>query len=154
MPAAPVFALPLGEVIKITLPGDPIGKGRPRARIVTTKTKGQFISFYTPAETVTYEQALAWAGKAAMKGRKPLLGALRVTVKAFMVPPESWSGIKRTKALNDEIRPSVKPDADNILKILDALNKIVWHDDAQIVDARIEKRYWISPSLNIQVEEL
>jgi Holliday junction resolvase RusA-like endonuclease len=154
MPAAIVATLPLGEVISITLPGAPIAKGRARSRIVYPRKGTPFISFYTPAETVSYERALARVGKTAMRARAPLDGALKVTVTAYMPAPPSWSGVKRAKAMAGEIRPSVKPDADNVLKTLDALNGIVWIDDAQIVDAQIIKTYSASPRLVIEITAL
>ena len=34
---------------------------------------------------------------------------------------------------------TVKPDADNILKLIDGLNGIAWHDDAQVTEAIVHK---------------
>jgi Holliday junction resolvase RusA-like endonuclease len=154
MPASLAATLPLGETIRIELPGVPLGKGRPRGRIVMPRNKAPFISFYTPAASAAYETALKWVGRVAMRSRKPFTGALQVAVTAHMPVPESWSETKRGKALAGEIRPSVKPDADNILKMLDGLNTVVWVDDAQIVDARILKIYSAAPKLVIEVTEL
>ncbi|WP_082524133.1 RusA family crossover junction endodeoxyribonuclease [Methylobacterium sp. Leaf399] len=42
----------------------------------------------------------------------------------------------------------------NLLKVLDALNEVVWRDDKQIAKAAIEKRYGAKPELVIQIEEL
>ncbi|MBQ2175307.1 MAG: RusA family crossover junction endodeoxyribonuclease, partial [Alphaproteobacteria bacterium] len=40
------------------------------------------------------------------------------------------------------LKHTVKPDLDNLTKaLLDALNDIAWHDDAQIVDLQIRKEY-------------
>ena len=66
-------------MIVIELPGEPRGKGRPRSRIARGGAGQQFVAVYTDAKTRAYEKALAWAGKAAMGGRKPLLGPLAVT---------------------------------------------------------------------------
>ena len=44
--------------------------------------------------------------------------------------------------LNGRIRPTKKPDTDNIIKIIcDALNGLAYKDDAQIVSNSTEKRY-------------
>ena len=40
--------------IYFVVPGQPIGKGRPRA-----STRGGFVRMYTDAKTVTYENAIA-----------------------------------------------------------------------------------------------
>ena len=44
--------------------------------------------------------------------------------------------------LNNEIRPTVKPDADNVVKsVLDALNKLIYKDDSQVTDLLVHKYY-------------
>jgi len=113
-------------VIVIELPGEPKGKGRPRFG------RGRA---YTPADTRSYEEALAWEGRRVMGSRQPLDGPLCVRIEA-----------KRSKP------PTAKPDADNIGKMADALNGIVWRDDCQIVDMRIIKTRADVPSLTITVE--
>ena len=81
-------------------------------------------------------------------------GPLKVTVTASLAVPASWSTKKRDAALAGVIQPIGRPDVDNYLKMLDALNSIVWLDDGQIVDARISKVYAEQPSLRIEVETL
>ena len=140
-------------MIVVELPGEPIGKGRPRFRPVTTKTGRSFVNAYTPAKTRSYERALAITAKTAMRGQRPLSGPLAVTVTAFMTIPASWSAKKRDAALAGAVRPG-RPDVDNIFKgAADALNGIVFDDDSQIVDARIMKVYAESPLLRIEVRE-
>ena len=52
------------------------------------------------------------------------------------------------------IRPTKRPDVDNVLKIVcDALNKIVYDDDACIVDAQVRKYYSANPRVEISIEE-
>lgn len=133
-------------VCLIELPGPPKGKGRPRFT-----RKG--IAF-TPADTRSYETALAWAGKEAMRGAKPIESPLTVVVVAHMPIPMSWSQKRQRMALAGETRPTSKPDTDNLLKTLDALNGIVWRDDAQIVDVRCVKIYSERPRLVVTVEAL
>ena len=44
--------------------------------------------------------------------------------------------------LNNEIRPTVKPDVDNVVKsVLDALNKLIYKDDSQVTDLLVHKYY-------------
>lgn len=150
------MSLPLGKVIKFELPGVPVPKGRPRSTIIRPRNgKPPFISIYTPKETILYERALAQIGRVAMGVRPPLEGPLQVTIVAWMPIPESWSGVKRLKAQNGEIRPSGKPDYDNFAKIVgDALNQIVWEDDSQIVDGQCVKMYSRNPRLTVEVIEL
>lgn len=132
--------------ITIELLGEPKGKGRPRhTRSGVT---------YTPLGTRSYEAQLAWAAQVAMRGRKPLTGPLRLSVTAFIPIPRSWSGKRQRMAAAGEIRPTSRPDYDNILKTMDALNGIVWRDDAQIIDARCVKLYDERPRLKITVTPL
>ena len=45
-------------------------------------------------------------------------------------------------------------DWDNHGKITDAFKEIVWHDDAQVTDARVIKRYSQEPALRVEVREM
>lgn len=139
------------EAIYIVIPGDPVPKGRARARIVTTKSGNQFISFYTPKETEVYEETIRWMAKGAMKGNQPLDCACEVTVEVFIAPPASWSGKKTQSALNGAIKPLSKPDCDNFIKCLDALNGIVFVDDSRIWKVTGEKHYSATPRMEITV---
>lgn len=89
-----------------------------------------------------------------MRGRLPLEGPLALTVEAFMPIPTSWSQRQQRKAVAGVVLPTTKPDFDNILKSLDALNKVVWRDDAQVVDVRFTKRYGDKPRLVVVVDPI
>lgn len=141
-------------LVSIMLPGDPRGKGRPRFRIVKPKGKPQFVTVYTDAETTAYESALAREGALAWGARPPLDGALTVFAEAFMPIADSWTKAKRAAALAGEIFPVGKPDGDNIAKCVgDALNKIIWLDDSQIVMWQVLKTYSDFPRLRVSVWE-
>lgn len=129
--------------LTITLPGPPVGKGRPRF----TRTGHA----YTPAKTRSYESALRHEAALAMGMNQPMLEAVAVDVVAVFPVPESWSRAKRSNAFAGEFRSNIRVDADNILKSLDAFNGIVWADDKQIVQATIAKRYGQQPCLSVMV---
>lgn len=138
--------------ITILLPGQPQGKGRPRFRQITTKAGASFVSAYTPTNTRSYESLLRDAAQQAM-GDKPLCdGPLKVKVAAFFSVPQSWSRKKREQALRGILRPTGRPDWDNLVKMLDALNGIVWRDDSQIVQGFVSKSYADKPGLLIEVQ--
>ena len=65
--------------------------------------------------------------------------------------PKSWSKTKQQDALMHRVRPTTKPDADNVLKQLDALNEVCWRDDSQIVEATVRKFYSDRPRLVITI---
>jgi Holliday junction resolvase RusA-like endonuclease len=140
-------------MITVILRGDPEGKGRPRSRMVFPRSKPPFIHVYSDPKTAAYEKTLALAGKVAMRGRPPLMGPLAITVTAIMRVPASWPIKDRDAALAGTIRPQVKPDWDNIGKVTDALNGIVWNDDVQIVFAQVLKVYGEEPMLKVEIRE-
>ena len=62
---------------------------------------------------------------------------------------------KRQQMLAGLIRPTKKPDLDNVIKsILDALNKVAYHDDTQIVSLSMEKFYSDSPRVEVTISNL
>ena len=127
----------------IELAGDPVGKARPRFSRLTGTA-------YTPAKTVNFETRLAYAAQAVMRGRL-LRGALHVEMTAWLEVPKSKSKKFLTAALAGQSWPTKKPDADNVAKCLDALNKVVWMDDSQIVDLIVHKRWSDNPRTVITV---
>lgn len=129
--------------IVISLPGVPQGKGRPRM------TKRGFA--FTPQKTRSYEAELKFAAEAKMAGALPIEGPLDVIMVAVFPVAPSWPKKRQAAALAGELKPTGKPDADNLLKTLDALNQVVWRDDAQIVNATISKRYGDRPGVTITV---
>ena len=130
--------------ITIELQGPPQGKGRPRFVRATGHV-------YTPTETRMYENDLRKQGFATMGQKKPIIGPVAVFVEALFPIPASWSMRQHDRALAGAILPTGRPDVDNLLKILDALNGVVWFDDKQIVTATIKKRYSNNPALVVKV---
>jgi Holliday junction resolvase RusA-like endonuclease len=130
--------------LRITVLGTPVGKGRPR---FVRKTGHA----YTPEATRNYETVLRLAAQDEMKGRPPLEQPLHVRVTARFPVPQSWSKKKQEMALDGRLLPAKKPDPDNLLKAVDALNEVVWRDDAQIVRAEIIKTFSAIPALIVEV---
>ena len=135
--------------IVLTVAGVPVAKGRPRFTSV-----GGFGRAFTPAKTRTYEERFASIGRAGMIGRDVLLGPLSLVMHVRLPVPKSWSKAKRQSALLGNTRPTGKPDCDNFLKVVDALNGIVWADDGQIVQATCIKYYAEEPSLTVEVQAI
>ncbi len=137
-------------LLSLELAGSPRGKGRPRFRVIG-KGKKQFVSTYTDTETRKYEDRLKAAGASRMGMGEPFDCPLSVKVEALTAIPASWSLKKQASAAAGEIVPTGKPDADNIAKLVDALNGVVWRDDSSIVSMLILKRYSLTPMLRIGV---
>lgn len=134
-------------MITVELAGEPKGKGRPRF-----SRKGGFA--YTPTATRNYETALRTCAQEVMGKQAILDGPLCIKMIAYFSVPSSWSKKKQADALAGLILPNKKPDADNILKTVDALNGVCWLDDKQIVSAEIHKRYSAHPRLLIEIDPL
>jgi len=87
----------------------------------------------------------------------PLEGPLRLGVKAFLPIPESKSKKWKAMALCQDIRPTGRPDLDNLIKhFKDCATGIFWKDDKQIVEySSFTGKYYGSPARwEIEIEEL
>jgi Holliday junction resolvase RusA-like endonuclease len=133
--------------VAFTIPGEPQGKGR--SRIVKI---GGFSRMATPAKTVAYEGLVAMAAQQAMAGGQPFVGACAVEVECVFAMPKSMTKKHRIEALAGRMRPTKKPDGDNVLKaVCDGINGVVWVDDVQAVDSRVIKRYGETPCVQVRV---
>lgn len=95
------------------IPGTPVGKQRPRFDSRTKRT-------YTPKKTVGYEHLVRLYAKQAKVPH--FEGHIVVSISLYM--PDAR-----------------QRDCDNAAKsITDALNKVAWKDDSQIVELHIRKR--------------
>ena len=80
---------------------------------------------------------------------------LEVHIIAYYEIPKSISKKKKQEMLEDKIRPTIKPDTDNIAKsILDSLNGIAYKDDKQIVSLKVDKYYAEVPSVSVGIKEV
>ena len=132
------------------VPGKPVGKGRPRAA-----KRGKHITLYTPEATATYESTVALAASQAMAGQPLIDGPVEVVMRIVLPIPVSWPKRNQAGALEGKVLPVVKPDSDNVVKaVFDAINGVVWHDDTQVVDMHVRKRYGAVPCVNVIVSQL
>jgi Holliday junction resolvase RusA-like endonuclease len=139
-------------IVSFTVPGIPVAKGRARSRIARTHAGREFVQHYTPAETKKYEKQVALEAKIAMRGRKPVDGPVCLIVKAFYSIPPSWPQWRKREARLGIVAPVVKPDWDNVGKACsDAMNGVVYGDDAAIVTACVLKLYSVDPRVEIAV---
>lgn len=133
-----------GQVIGLTIPGDPLGKQRHRS--------GRY-GQYTPIKTVNYETQVRERFAACYPTRELMLGPLVIEIRAYLAIPKSATKKKRAAMLANIIRPTKKPDYDNISKIIgDALNGVAYKDDSQIVSATIHKYYSDNPRVELSVK--
>ena len=129
--------------------GDPQGKARPR---FSRRSE----TVYTPSKTAKYEKEIRDSFLAAGGKMIPDGSYVTVAVDAYFKIPKSYIKGKRLACEHNINRPDKKPDIDNVLKVvLDALNKIAYADDKQVVEVWCRKWYSRSSGfLKISVREL
>lgn len=137
-------------MIRFTIPGEPVAQGRPRAG----KSFGGKTVLYDPTKSRNFKQFVSLIATQ-HKPESLLTGPVMVTADIYRSIPLSWSKKKQVKAAAGEIRPITKPDCSNIIKgIEDALNKIIWRDDSQVVSLTVRKWYSENPRVDIEIKEI
>lgn len=136
--------------VSFTVPGEPIGKGRPRV-----STIGGHARMFTPKKTANYESLIAEVAQQAMGDRPLITGPVLIEMKMLHPIRASWPKKKKIGALSGEIAPTIKCDADNCLKaVCDAINGVVWKDDVQVVNVSLSKRFAETPGVLVRVVPL
>lgn len=94
-------------------------------------------------KTVAYEELVRQRFLAEAQGKRFADDApIDIIITAFLGIPKSASKRKQMLMTSGALFPMKKPDLDNVMKIVcDALNGIAYKDDAQIVNAKICKRW-------------
>lgn len=134
--------------IEFTVPGEPFGKQRPRHSRVSGTT-------YTPRETKLHEALIRQEYRRQSGVIFPEGAQLRITVTAVMGIPKSTPKCRRSAMLSGAIRPTKKPDWDNIGKLVcDALNGVAYDDDKCICEAVVIKIYGEAPCVYVRLEDI
>lgn len=144
--------------MRLTVPGEPIAKGRARAvpimrdgRPVVGMGGRPVLRQYTPERTSRYENLVKLAAQQQMGAVPPLEGPISLTVCAVFAIPASWSNRKRAAA--DGMPVTKRPDLDNVVKaIKDGLNGVAWADDSQVAVLTAVKVYGACPRVEIEIE--
>lgn len=133
--------------LAFTIPGDPRGKGRPRATTI-----GGHARMFTDSKTASYENLVKLAASRALGDRAPLDVPLTVVVTVRMTPAASSSAKKRHAMLSGTIAPTKLPDLDNVVKaVLDGCNKVAFRDDALVVSLIARKQYAATPGVDVEI---
>lgn len=120
-------------VIAFTIPGRPTAWQR---------TVGKNGIKFTPRTMRDAQNVIKALAAAAMRSAPPLIGALRLEVLCVYGIPPSWTRAKQECARSGKLWKTTVPDHDNLIKqCSDALNGIVYADDAQLVTSTVAKRY-------------
>lgn len=115
------------KTISIDVKTQPVAKARPRL--------GRH-GIYTPSPTIAAEKTVA----VQVRNQWRQLGESAPWESGLEIAIEFR--LQRPKSCTRRLYPSVRPDLDNYVKlVLDACNKILWVDDAQICRLLAIKRY-------------
>lgn len=98
---------------------------------------------YTPKKTANFESQIKNTAMNTID--KPLLGPLEIRI-VF--------NFKRAKSSKD-LYVTKRPDLDNLQKsVFDALNKVAWKDDSQIIRVHAEKNFSDVECIEITIVEI
>lgn len=131
--------------VKFTVDGEPVAKGRPRFNTRTGRA-------FTPTKTLAYENRMKRIYIEEVNHY--FEGYVKLTVNAYFGIAKSDSKKKKAQKLSGEIRPSKKPDIDNIIKCIDGLNGIAFKDDSYIVEVEAKKFYSDEPRVEFILEDV
>ena len=112
---------------------------------------------YTPKETRVYEDfvRLCYSDYANQYQWEPYGGQLRAEIEVFIQVPKSDSKLNKQAKIIGEIRPTIKPDCDNLAKsILDSLNGWAYQDDKQIIELEVKKFYAEQSEVRVKLMEV
>lgn len=134
----------MSEPLRIVIPGEPVPWARARS---CGKRR------FTAPEQARWMEHAKWQARLQARLPTPIDGPVSVALTATFTPPASWSRKRQDAAIRGDIPHTVKPDGSNLLKILeDALNGIVWTDDARINRASFVKCYGAEAGVTVEVE--
>ena len=131
--------------VEFTIPGEPVGKQRPKASF-------QMKRIYTPEKTINYESFVkhCYYGNPHFCERQVV-----VNMKVYLPIPTSTSKKKQKQMLEGIIRPTKKPDIDNVIKsVLDGLNGVAYEDDKQVIEIHAEKYYDLTPRVDVKMWDI
>lgn len=134
-------------MISFTVYGEPVAQGRPRFTTI-----GGHVRAFDPQKSYNYKQ-LVRIEALKVKPQELLQKAIRLEIRACRSIPKSFSKKRQILAAQGDIRPTTKPDIDNIVKgIKDALKGVIWRDDSQVVEVIASKWYSNEPRVEIDIE--
>jgi Holliday junction resolvase RusA-like endonuclease len=110
---------------------------------------------YLDPSVIKYRKAIRNMAIAQMRNQKAekIEGAVNMNIVYAFRRPQSLSKKERNEIDGGKTVPkTTKPDIDNLTKaILDALNGIVWKDDAQVAQINIQKIWSAKDQIEIEI---
>ena len=139
----------VSEEIHIEIPGKPVPWS------VKVGKHGQYGTLVSPDHVKAWQEYAAMWAKIAMKGRKPIGGAVRISLVAVFSIPKKWPKAKREATKDGRKFHISKPDLTNILKATeDSFKNIVWTDDSAVCRQEAFKTYGEKPMVSVIVKPI
>lgn len=131
-------------VMNFTHYGEP--KGQPRARM-STKLNIMFDGSKSLRQTIL-EQVMAKMPK----NFKPTSNYIECDITFYLNTPKGFSKRDTLLAELGIVKPTKKPDIDNLQKLIfDSLNKVLYADDSSVVTCNARKLYSCKPRTEISL---
>ena len=112
---------------------------------------------YLDPSVIKYRKAIRNMAITQMRNQKAerIEGAVNMNIVYAFRRPKSLSKKERNEIDGGKTVPkTTKPDIDNLTKaILDALNGIVWKDDAQVTQINIQKVWSAKDQIEVEIWE-
>ncbi|HEK4983601.1 TPA: RusA family crossover junction endodeoxyribonuclease, partial [Clostridioides difficile] len=103
--------------------------------------------------TKNYEDLIKWLYQSKVKYY--FEGYIKMTLRCYYSIAKSNSKKVKEQKRNNVLRPSKKPDIDNVIKVVaDSLNEIAYKDDTQIVEVVASKYYSDKPRVEVILEDV
>lgn len=131
------------NVLTFEIPGDVQAQQRPRVTRNGT---------FDPKESKDYKSFVRLV--AAEHAPETLITEdIKLSIDVYRKIPKSFSKKKHQQAVDGVLRPTTKPDIDNLVKgIKDGLSKVLWHDDSQVTELVARKLYSDNPRAEVTIE--
>ena len=136
--------------------GDPKGQPRPRAFAMKLGNGKYSARVFDSGTAEGWKSAIAVAARPA-RPPAPMLGPVVLRIQFIFLRPKSH--FRKNGALKDgsPLHHTKKPDSDNCAKaVLDAITQLggFWHDDSQVSDLHVWKRYGPKAGAAIEIKEI
>lgn len=135
------------NVLKIEILGDVQAQQRPKF-----SRYGNNVSVRDPKESKDYKSFVRLVASQVAPDTL-ITEEIRLRIDVYRKIPKSFSKKKHQQALDGELRPTTKPDVDNLAKgIKDGLSKVIWRDDSQVTELFVRKWYSDNPRAEVTIE--
>ena len=137
------------NTLTFEIPGDVQAQQRPKF-----SRFGNNVSVRDPKESKDYKSFVRLVASQVAPDEL-ITEEIRLSIDVYRKMPKAISNSKKKlqQALDGTLRPTTKPDIDNLAKgIKDGLSKVIWHDDSQVTELVARKWYSDNPRAVVTIE--